>query len=120
MCRSARAGEQPASPGLRPPKIRRGTHLLTPVRVSSCSYVIPHDSGGVLAVTGGTKPTVWNANCGNAFGHELTFSKTLKTEPNQVNNFEVVKNARGGTNIHQWYGGRGGSLLCHLEDTRNI
>ena len=48
-------------------------------------------------ISGGTKPTVWDANCGASFGHELMFSRTLEQEMGQQNHFETVKNAGGGT-----------------------
>ena len=75
----------------------------------SCSFVEPQDAGGVIVKSGETKasmtkPSIWNANCGGAFGHELTFQRTLELEMGQSSSFEAVKNARGGTEIHRhWY-----------------
>ena len=63
--------------------------------------MIPQDAGGVVDESGGAKPTAWNSECGGSFGHELTFSRTLEMEMGQQNNFEAVKNARGGTEIHR-------------------
>ena len=70
----------------------------------SCSFVEPQDAGGVNDKSGGTKASIWNANCGGAFGHELMFQRTLELEMGQSSSFEAVKNARGGTEIHKhWY-----------------
>jgi len=58
--------------------------------------------------SGGSKPTVWNSECGGTFGHELTFSRTLEMQMGQQTSFETVKNAHGGTEIHKhWYPGYG-------------
>ena len=54
--------------------------------------------------SGGTRPTAWDAGCGGIFGPELMLARTLEMEMGQRNRFEAVKNARGGTKIHEhWY-----------------
>ena len=68
---------------------------------SSCSFIIPQENGGVVDNSGGTVKTVWNSNCGDSFGHELTFSRTLELEMGQQTGFEAVKNSHGGTEIHR-------------------
>ena len=62
--------------------------------------------GNPRQVSGGSKPTKWDADCGGSFGHELMFSKTLEKlmlEADQGRSFEAVKNARGGSKISEWY-----------------
>jgi len=76
--------------------------------LGSCSFLEPLDWHEVNDRSQGTTPTVWNANCGGVFGPELLFSRTLELEMGQKNHFEAVKNARGGTKIHEhWYPGHG-------------
>mmetsp|Transcript_27820 Transcript_27820/g.50757 ORF Transcript_27820/g.50757 Transcript_27820/m.50757 type:complete len:546 (+) Transcript_27820:146-1783(+) len=82
--------------------------LDTALTLGRCSFVIPQDAGGVEDRSGGSKPTVWNSECGGTFGHELTFSRTLEMQMGQQTSFETVKNAHGGTEIHKhWYPGYG-------------
>ena len=64
--------------------------------------MIPQNDGVTLQDrSSGAQPTVWNAECGGTFGHELMISRTLEMEMGQQNNFEMVKNAKGGTEIHR-------------------
>ncbi|KAL9179016.1 hypothetical protein ACHAXT_011989 [Thalassiosira profunda] len=82
--------------------------LDAPLQLGSCSYVEPLGGLRERDRSGGTRPTAWNANCGDSFGHEWMFSRTLEMEMGQQRPFEAVKNARGGTEIHQhWYPGHG-------------
>lgn len=81
-------------------------NLDRPLRLGTCSYIEPQDDNvtNVTDVSGGTKPTFWNASCGASFGHELMLSRTLELKLGQQNHFEAVKNAHGGTEIYQhWY-----------------
>lgn len=79
-------------------------HLFSMIIYCSCSFLVPLDWNAVNDHSGGTKPTVWNANCGGSFGHELMFSRALELEMGHQNRFEVVKNAHDGTEIHEyWY-----------------
>ena len=70
---------------------------LTKYCCQRCSFVQPENSKEVYDISGGTKPTVWNANCGGSFGHELMFSRTLELDMGVQTHFETAKNARGGT-----------------------
>ena len=77
--------------------------LDAPLRRAFCSFVRPAEcGGGVRDVSGGTRRAAWDAGCGGAFGHELTLARTLLAAEPDPRPFEVVKNARGGTSIHEW------------------
>ena len=77
--------------------------LDVPLDDVNCSFVTPQDGWGVVDASGGPQPLSWDAGCGDAFGHELTLARTLAAEgPEDPRPFEVVKNARGGTRIHEW------------------
>ena len=79
-------------------------NLDNPLTFGNCSFVIPRESGGVDDISGGTVRTVWDANCGQSFGHELMFSRALELKMNQDTAFETVKLAVGGTEIYRhWY-----------------
>lgn len=56
-------------------------------------------------MSGGSKAIVWDANCGNSFGHELTFGRALELGMGyQTEFFEMIKSAVGGTEIYRhWY-----------------
>ena len=73
-----------------------------------CSFVEPQYSGTDIDVSKGPQPTVWDANCGSIFGHELMFSRTLELEIGYSNHFEAMKVAHGGTgkchlHLHRMY-----------------
>ena len=83
-----------------------GIHVnSTQTRCTRCSYVDPREDGGVDDISGGSQPTMWSANCGASFGHELMFSMTLEKAKNGVGrNFETVKIAHGGSRMFEdWY-----------------
>jgi len=95
-------------------------NLDTSLTLGKCSFLLVNkDNGEMFDVTGGdgtansdvratTVPTAWDANCGKAFSHEFTFSKALEEGGGQSEEFEVVKVASGGTEIHKhWYPGFG-------------
>ncbi len=84
--------------------------LDTPLTFGKCSFVSPDKRSDELEqISGGTVPTVWDANCGYSFGHELMFSRTLELQMGMNNTaFEMVKHSKSGTSIyHHWYPGVG-------------
>jgi hypothetical protein len=53
--------------------------------------------------SGGSKSSIWSANCGRSFGHELLFSKALELS-GTITKFETVKIAIGGSRMYEgWY-----------------
>jgi hypothetical protein len=80
--------------------------LDTPLTFGKCSFVSPvKNSYNLKLVSGGTVPTVWDANCGYSFGHELMFSRTLELQMGMNHtSFEMVKHSKSGTSIYNhWY-----------------
>jgi hypothetical protein len=72
-----------------------------------CSFVNPREEGGVDDISGGSQPTIWSANCGESFGHELMFSTTFEKAKTGTN-FETVKIAHGGSRMFEdWYPNNG-------------
>ena len=80
--------------------------LDTPLTHGKCSFVTPNKRTNELKqVSGGTVPTVWDANCGYSFGHELMLSRTLELQMGMNDTaFEMVKHSKEGTSIYKhWY-----------------
>ena len=76
----------------------------------SCSFLELQNSSGVATYidrSGGSKSSIWSANCGRSFGHDLIFSKTI--EMNGTGHmFETVKIAIGGSRMYEgWYPNNG-------------
>ncbi len=58
-----------------------------------------------MDISDGTQQTIWSANCGRLFGHELMLSKTLEAAmiaAGLPHSFEMVKNAFGGSLLSRW------------------
>jgi hypothetical protein len=83
--------------------------LDVPLKFGKCSFVEVVDDTNVYNVSQGIVPTVWNANCGHEFGHELLFSRTLELEMDyNATEFEMHKIARGGSGLYEhWYPNHG-------------
>jgi hypothetical protein len=86
--------------------------LDTPLSLGKCSFKeASESSNGIITVddvSQGTVPIKWDANCGRVFGHELLFSRTLELEMSYMNEFEMHKVARGGSEIFEhWYPNHG-------------
>ena len=83
--------------------------LDTPLTHGKCSFMEATEDE-VKDVSQGTVATVWNANCGHSFGHELLFSRTLELGAMNytARDFEMVKVARGGSALYEhWYPNHG-------------
>ena len=82
--------------------------LDTPLQFGKCSFKRVKNDTSVDDASQGTVPTVWNANCGSSFGHELMFSRTMELAMNYETEFEMHKVARGGSGLYEhWYPNHG-------------
>ncbi|KAL7493905.1 hypothetical protein ACHAWT_002740, partial [Skeletonema menzelii] len=82
--------------------------LDTPLQFGKCSFIETNKNDNVYVVSQGTVPTVWNANCGYSFGHELLFARTMELGMKYTTEFEMHKVARGGSGLYEhWYPNHG-------------
>ncbi|KAL7494825.1 hypothetical protein ACHAWT_006558 [Skeletonema menzelii] len=82
--------------------------LDTPLQFGKCSFQRAKNDTYVDDASQGTVPTVWNANCGLSFGHELLFARTMELAMNHKTDFEMHKVERGGSGLYEhWYPNHG-------------
>ncbi|KAL7533881.1 hypothetical protein ACHAWF_004652 [Thalassiosira exigua] len=74
-----------------------------PLERGRCSFVEPRKDGeDVEEYSRGSVPLSWDGGCGRVFGSEFVFGRTLELEMDYDVDFEMVKNARGGSRINEW------------------